>query len=282
MTVESKLKSNFTTVDGHKVHYQTVGEGPALMLIHGGGPGAYGYSNYSRNIGPLSEKFQVIVIDLPGYGQSEFMPAPDSAFAPLSRAVMGVLDDMGIKKANLVGNSLGGGTSLRTALDYPERIDKLILMGPAGSVPIHSPFPTEGLIRMLTFYQGEAPSLEKIRRVVDLLVFDPSAITDELLEERLKVATKPEIMANPPLRGRGANPKDDLWREPLNTLTHPTLIIWGREDRVVPIDAAYLLLKTIPNASLHVFPKCGHWAQWEKADEFNELVANFVTRPTTT
>jgi len=83
-------------------------------------------------------------------------------------------------------------------------------------------------------------------------------------------------MANPPLRGRGANPADDLWRRPLYQLRHPILVIWGREDRVLPVDAAFVLMKALPNAEMHIFPECGHWAQWEKADRFNGLVATFL------
>jgi pimeloyl-ACP methyl ester carboxylesterase len=151
-------------------------------------------------------------------------------------------------------------------------------MGTGGGVPVTSPFPTEGLLRMLTFYDGEGPTLEKLRRVIDLLVFDPSAITEDLIQERFRTATLPQTLANPPLRGRGYNPKDDLWREPLYALQCPTLLIWGREDRVMPLDAAFILLRTIPNAELHVFPQCGHWAQWEKADAFNLLVQDFLDR----
>jgi len=115
--------------------------------------------------------------------------------------------------------------------------------------------------------------MEKLRKVIELLVFDSSSITPELMEERLKVASRPDLQKNSvfhrPVWG-------DIWREDLSSLTHRTLIIWGREDRVVPLDASFILLKVIQNARLHIFPKCGHWAQWEKADEFNTLVTNFL------
>ena len=276
MSEDTGMISHYVDGPAGRLHYQVAGEGKPVVLLHGGGPGAYGYSNYRRNVGPLSRNNKVIVVDLPGFGQSSSRAAPGSIFAAMAEGLKEILDHAGIEKASLVGNSLGGGTSLRFALDNAERVDKLILMGSGGSLPITSTFPTEGLLRMLHFYDGEGPTLEKLRRVVDLLVFDPSAITDELLQERLRTATLPQTMANPPLKGRGHNPLDDLWREPLYTLTHKTLVIWGREDRVVPLDAAFILLKTIPNANLHVFPKCGHWAQWEKADEFNQLVDNFL------
>ncbi len=276
MPEEASMTSHYVDSSAGRLHYQVAGKGKPVVLIHGGGPGAYGYSNFRRNIGPLALSNRVIVIDLPGFGQSASRPAPGSIFAAMADGLREVLDHAEVEKASLVGNSLGGGTSLRFTLDNPDRVDKLVLMGTGGSLPITSTFPTEGLLRMLHFYDGEGPSMEKLRRVVDLLVFDPASITDELLEERLRTATLPQTMANPPLKGRGHNPLDDLWREPLYQLHHRTLVIWGREDRVVPLDAAFILLKTIPNADLHVFSKCGHWAQWEKADEFNELVGNFL------
>lgn len=274
----AKLEPKRVTAAGAPLTYYEAGEGEATILIHGGGPGAGGVSNYRRNIGPLSEKRRVVVVDLPGYGGSPSRPIEMAGlYDHFAHVILGLMDALKIERANFVGNSLGGGTTLSLALDHPDRVHKMALMGPGGSLAI-SPFPTEGLMRMLTFYDGEGPSMAKLERVIDLLVFDRSTISKALLEERLEAATRPDTMANPPLRGRGANPADDLWRRPLYQLQHPVLIIWGREDRVLPLDASLVLLKALPNAQLHVFPRCGHWVQWEKADAFNELVANFFDR----
>jgi 4,5:9,10-diseco-3-hydroxy-5,9,17-trioxoandrosta-1(10),2-diene-4-oate hydrolase len=143
-------------------------------------------------------------------------------------------------------------------------------------LPATSNVPSEGLSRMLTFYDGEGPTLEKLNRVIDLLVYDRSSITPELIAQRFKAATLPHTLARPPLKGQANNPKNELWRGALDKLPHKTLIVWGREDRVIPLDAAFILLKRIPNADFHVFSKCGHWAQWEKADQFNRLVSTFL------
>jgi 2-hydroxy-6-oxonona-2,4-dienedioate hydrolase/4,5:9,10-diseco-3-hydroxy-5,9,17-trioxoandrosta-1(10),2-diene-4-oate hydrolase len=129
---------------------------------------------------------------------------------------------------------------------------------------------------MLTFYDGEGPTLQKLERVIDLLVFDRSTVTPELIKERFETATLPQTLAHPPLRGQAYNKKNDLWREDLEQLHHRTLLIWGREDRVLPLDTAFMFLKRIPNADLHVLSKCGHWAQWERAEEFNQLVTDFL------
>lgn len=278
MTQHPAPQSLFADAPDGSVHYHSWGEGPAIILIHGGGPGAYGYSNYRKNVAPLSQRNRVIVLDLPGYGQSAPRAQPDGLIVSLANSVRDVMDHAGIATASLVGNSLGGMTSLRFALDSPERVNKLILMGPGGGLPTLTPFPTEGLQRMLDFYAGEGPTLEKLSRVTDLLVYDRSSITPELLEERLRIAALPDTVANPPLRTLMAHPKDHLWNQGLDRIASPTLIIWGAEDRVLPLDAGLILRKLIPNADMHIFSKCGHWAQWERPEPFNNLVDQFVNR----
>lgn len=271
--------SHYIDAPAGRIRYHEAGEGPVIILLHGGGPGAYGFSNYRLNMDPLAAMgFRVIVPDMPGYGETAGRSFENGLFAPGATAVLDILDHLGLEKESLVGNSMGGGIALRLALDHPGRVDKMILMGPGGSLPATSTFPTEGLLRMINFYEGEGPTLEKLDRVIDLLVHDRSSITPELVAERLKTATLPETLANPPLRGQAHHPANELWRADIDKLEHKTLLIWGQEDRVLPLDMAFILLKRIPNADLHVFSKCGHWAQWERSDEFNELVANFVAR----
>lgn len=279
MTDNLAPESRFANASDGRVHYHIWGEGAAIILIHGGGAGAYGYSNFRKNIGPLSRRNKVIVLDLPGYGQSAPRSLPEGLIVSLANAVRDVMDHAGIKIASLVGNSLGGMTSLRFALDTPDRIDRMILMGPGGGLPTLAPFPTEGLQRMLEFYGGEGPTLEKLARITDLLVYDRSFITDELIEERFRIATSPETLANPPLRALMAHPKDHLWNQGLDKIGSPTLIIWGAEDRILPLDAGFILRKLIPNADMHIFSKCGHWAQWERPDEFNAIVDQFINGP---
>ena len=277
-STQPPFESRFSTVDGLKIHYHDVGQGEVVILLHGGGPGATGISNYARNVEALAKTHRVIVVDFPGYGESDNQPIPGGLFSTMGASIVGLMDAIGIEKASFVGNSLGGGAALHIALEHPTRVAKLVLMGTGGSLAPFSPTPTEGLGRMLQFYAGEGPSREKLRRVIELLVYDPAQISDELLDIRYTAATQPKVVANPPLKGRGGQAIDDLWRQPLYTIQAPTLIVWGRDDRVVPMDSAFLLLKVIPNAQLHIFPKCGHWAQWEKADEFNELVLSFLAR----
>lgn len=255
------------------------GRAPAV-LIHGGGPGASGMGNFSRNVAALARDRRVLVIDLPGYGGSDNREVAGSLFDALSAVLLGFLDALGIARASLVGNSLGAGTALRTAIDHPDRVERLVLMGAGGSLPIHSAFPTPGLQKMFTFYDGDGPTEAKLRAILKELVFDPRDIPPDMVATRLAASMRPDVIANPPLRQRAAaGIRDDLWREPLHKVKHPVLLIWGREDKVIPLDAAFLYARTLPHAELHVFPRCGHWAQWEKADQFNALVAGFLARP---
>ena len=271
----SGLVSRDADVGGVMLRYHELGEGDPLILIHGGGPGASGLSNYRRNVEPLAAGRRVIVVDLPGFGHSPSRPIKEGLYDTFAEVVLGLMDALKIDRASFVGNSLGGGTTLSLALMAPERVERMVLMGPGGGLPL-GPFPTEGLLRMLTFYDGEGPTREKLERVLDLLVFDRSLISPELVEERYAACIRPDVLANPPLKGRGANPLDDLWRRPLYSLTHPTLILWGREDRVLPWDAGIALMKSLPNAAFHIFPQTGHWVQWERHEQFNQIVAGFL------
>lgn len=275
MSDEVLAPSQFLASPAGGIHFQEFGEGSPVILLHGGGAGAFGHSNYSRNIRPLSEEFRVIVPDLPGYGRSPWREMPDGMFHALADALLELVDHLGLERVSLVGNSLGGGTAVRFALKHPGRVDKLILMGGAGGLPVHTVMPHEGAHRLLGMYRGDGPTPAKLRALMEIMLYDTSVITDELVEERMKSATEPSIMANPPLHSM--NMQDFLlWREPLETITRPTLLIWGREDRVVTQDSSLIFQKLIPNADLIVLSKCGHWVQYEQHEKFNRYVADFL------
>jgi len=275
ITEQSTAKS--VMVDGVNIHYHEAGQGVPLVLIHGGGPGAGGWSNYSKNIAPLSKHFRVITPDLPGFGSSDVKPV-GSAMPEWYATKMGqFLDVLDIDKAHFIGNSLGGMVTLRLAMDRPEKVDRMMLMGPGGSMPMFSQFPTDAIMTLLFFYDGEGPSFERLKGFANQFVYDPSAITDDLLEGRMKAALQPHIVENPPMRPTAGMVMEEVWRDKrLTTLPHETMILWGREDKVMPMDMAMPLLKQIPRARLFVMPQCGHWMQWEHADEFNSVVNNFL------
>lgn len=278
----SQALSPSATVDvqGRRIHFTEAGHGPALLMLHGGGPGASGMSNYSRNVFPLAERFRVIVPDMPGYGASSKGINPQDPFGDLAGSMLGLLDALQIERAHVMGNSLGGACALRMALERPERAGRLVLMGPGG-VGISQSKPTEGLMRLLMYYQGEGPTVEKLRKFIcQDLVYDSSWVTESLLRERFEASIDPEVVANPPLRApkdlEGFKRLDFLLDPRLPKLDNPTLVLWGTEDRVNPASGALALQRGMRNCDVYLFSRTGHWAQWERAHEFNNAVATFL------
>lgn len=273
---DSAYGARSATINGVTVAYHDLGSGPCAVLIHGGGPGASGWSNFSRNAEALAERFRVLIVDLPGFGRSEKPPLPDKRYQFFASIILGLLDHLAVRRASLVGNSLGAMVSLRFALDFPERAKKLVLMGAPGWLSL-SVTPTEGVQHLMNYYRGEGPTREKLRAFLACMVADRTGITDEIVEERFAASIDPEVIRTSPLASNSPAIGEALWREDVSCVTHPTLLVWGREDRVVPLDGAFPLLKQLPNGRLHVFAPCGHWAQWEHANRFNKLVAGFLT-----
>lgn len=257
------------------------GEGDAVVLLHGGGPGATGASNYTRNIDALAEHFRVIVPDMPGYGQSSKELDFSDPFGDLALAMRLMLDELGIETAHFVGNSYGGAAALRLALDRPDRVSSLILMGPGG-IGTTRGLPTKGLNTLLGYYGGEGPSREKLATFIrEYLVFDGSTVPEELIDLRYEASIQPEVVANPPLR-RPAGPaalfKMDLTRDKrLARCEVPTLVVWGADDKVNRPAGGPMLAKTMKNCDLYVAANTGHWAQWERADLFNDLAIAFLS-----
>ncbi len=266
-----------------RLHYHEAGADGDLpvVLLHGGGPGASAWSNFGLNLPVFAERFRTLMLDQPGFGDSDNPPVEGNYFTFSARALASFLDHLGIEKVHLVGNSLGGGTAVRFALNYPDRAGKLVLMGPGGlSLNVFSPDPTEGVSKLAQFGAPPGPSKEKMAAFLRTLVFKQNLITEELIDERYEIASKPEALAAMVRLGMSfydpATAEDGmLWRE-VHRLRNEVLLIWGREDRVNPLDGALVPLKQIRKAQLHVFSGCGHWAQLEKFDEFNRLALDFL------
>lgn len=277
------LTEHTVTVDGQPIFYAEAGTGPAVVMLHGGGPGASGVSNYSRNIDALAGKYRVIVPDMPGYGRSVKTLEQSDPFGGLADAIRGLLDVLDIATAHLIGNSYGGAAALRLALDTPSRVGKLVLMGPGG-IGTTRGLPTEGLNNLLGYYGGDGPSRDKLEKFVrTYLVYDGASVPDELIDLRYQASIAPEVVANPPLRRpSGPTALRTLWRmdltrdSRLKKLPTPTLVLWGRDDKVNRPSGGPLLLNSMPNAELVMTSRTGHWMQWERADLFNRLVLEFL------
>ncbi|WP_324191386.1 alpha/beta fold hydrolase [Nocardia cyriacigeorgica] len=270
-------------VGDRDIYYTESGSGPVVVLLHGGGPGASGMSNYARNVASLAGRFRVIVADMPGYGRSTKRIDQSDPFGDLAAAVGGLLDVLDVPSAHLVGNSYGGAAALRLAMDRPEKVDRLILMGPGG-VGTTRALPTKGLQTLLAYYGGAGPSREKLATFLrEYLVYDASAITDDMIDRRYRDSIDPEVVANPPLRRpSGPTALRTLWRMDftrdarLATANHPTLVVWGEADQVNRPAGARMLAERMPNCDVYMAARTGHWVQWERADLFNELAAAFL------
>jgi 4,5:9,10-diseco-3-hydroxy-5,9,17-trioxoandrosta-1(10),2-diene-4-oate hydrolase len=261
------------------LHYHEAGQGETVVMLHGGGPGASGWSNFGRNLPVFGERYRTIVVDQPGFGGSDKSEITSQYFTFSADALLKFLDELGIEKAHLVGNSLGGGTAVRFALRYPDRAGRLVLMAPGGlGLNVFAPDPTEGIKKLYRFAAPPGPSKEKLADFLRTLVYDASLVTDELVDERYAVASDPESLRAMKSMGASfaADPEEGmLWRE-AHRLRQRVLLVWGREDRVNPLDGALTALKLIPRAQLHVFGRCGHWAQLEKFAEFNRIAMDFI------
>jgi 4,5:9,10-diseco-3-hydroxy-5,9,17-trioxoandrosta-1(10),2-diene-4-oate hydrolase len=277
----------YAEAGGMRLHYHEAGPddgqpgGTPVVMLHGGGPGASAWSNFGPNLPVFAERFRTLLVDQPGFGKSGRPPVTGSYFTISANALAALLTALGIERVHLVGNSLGGGTAVRFALEYPGRAGRLVLMGPGGlSLNLFAPDPTEGVKRLMEFSAPPGPSREKLEAFLRTLVFDQRLVTDELIDERFAAASDPDALAAMAAMGASfghpAHAEEAfLWREAYR-LRQRVLLVWGREDRVNPLDGALVALKTIRRCQLHVFGGCGHWAQLEKFDEFNRLVIGFL------
>lgn len=251
------------------LHVTETGSGPALVWLHGAGPGASGMSNFRQNL-PAFKDYRNLVFDLPRFGGSDKpVLGPDEFFAPYAaEAVAAALRELGVSRFSVIGNSMGGATAIKLAADNAESIDRLVLMAAVGTAPANwqGGFP-EGILKIVEWLR-EGTSERLIREFAELQVHDPSVLTDGLLQERLRAANDPEILAT--------NGQTNLLPGDLNSdmpnITAPTLLLWGREDKFIPLEWALNAVRTIPNAALQVLPFCGHWVQFEHQDYFNTAV----------
>lgn len=270
-----------TTAD-YELHYHEAGDGPTLVMLHGSGPGVSGWSNFKGNFPVLANEFRTIILDMPGFGRSPGRERYDRLY-PLvaAEALSQFLDTMGIDRCHLLGNSMGGYAAAAFALEHPERTDRMVLMGPGGlAVNVFGPQGSEGAVRLREFSMN--PSREAMAAWIDTMLGNKTLMTDELIDERMANALAPGAMA-----AAGAvfatfmdptvAPMVPLWSR-ASEITAPTLITWGRDDRMLPYEGALFAFRQMPNAELHVFSNCGHWAQVERKDEFERLTIEFLTR----
>lgn len=275
-TTEKPEIGQSAEANGIRTNYLEAGKGPSddtetVLLIHGSGPGVTSYANWRLVIPALAEDFHVVAPDMVGFGYSDRPDGVEYALETWANQTLGLMDTLGIEKAHLVGNSFGGAIALRIATRHPDRVGKLVLMGSMG---VHFEI-TEGLDAVWG-YRG---TLEDMRRVMGFFAYNKELTTDELAEVRYRGASQPGFQESfssmfPAPRQRWvegmAVPEGEI-----RALPHRTLIVHGREDKVIPVSNSYELEELIDNADLVVFSHCGHWSMIERTADFNRLVRDF-------
>lgn len=271
MSVNPELGQH-VTAGGIGTNYHDIGHGSNVMLIHGSGPGVSAWANWRLTLPELAKHHRVIAPDMVGFGFSERPANLKYTMDTWVAQLVGLLDVLEIEKTSLIGNSFGGALALCMAIRYPERINKLVLMGSVG-VPFTL---TEGLDSVW----GYKPSLAAMKSLLDIFAYDRSLVTDELAELRYKASVRPGFQESfsamfPSPRQRWVDAMaSDL--DDIQSLSHSTLIVHGRDDAVIPLQNSYDLHQYIRRSELHVFGQCGHWTQIEHARRFNKLVNDFL------
>jgi pimeloyl-ACP methyl ester carboxylesterase len=275
MTTATDLRTGtFVTAGGISTHYHDAGNGDPVVLLHGSGPGVSAWANWQHTIPALAQTARVLALDLVGYGDTQ---RPDSVRYSLrtwTDHVWDFLDAVGLDRISVVGNSLGGRLALQMAEDNSARLNRMVLMGSPGvGMTI-----TEGL----TALRAYEPSAENMRALLtSYFAVDTSIITDELVRIRYEASAAPgaheayRLMFFDP---RHAGSDLGITAEQVRAVAVPTLLVHGREDKVVPAEVSWTMVNLLPNADLHIFARCGHWTQIERAAEFNALVGQFLTR----
>lgn len=265
------------------LRYHEAGEGPPLVFLHGSGPGVTGMGNFKGILPAFAEHFRCYVLEFPGFGVSD-----SSDLHPMQaggQAVIDLVNGLGLGRVDIIGNSMGGMIGTRFAISHPDRVRRLVTLGGMG-MNIFSPSPAEGINLLIAF--TEDPSRERLIQWLQSMVYDQALVTDELINDRWEQATDPKTLESArrmysraamkaAAEAAAASDAAPAWAQ-LHRLKAKTLITWGRDDRVSPLDGVLVPLRTIPDVELHVFPNCGHWAMIEQQAAFESTVLAFLQR----
>lgn len=269
--------------DAGVLRYHEAGDGPPLLMLHGSGPGVTGWRNFGDNLAAFAAHFRCLVLELPGFGVSD--PTDQHPMMEALPAAVRFLDGLGLEQVDVIGNSMGGAIGCRLAAEHRDRVRRLVTVGGIGR-NLLTPGPGEGIRLLVEF--TEDPTRERLVQWLHSMVFDPALITDELVEQRWAQATEPDTLAAARrMYGREAIEMAFAFQSSSKHMTPPwatydrikarTLLTWGRDDRVSPLDMMLIPMRTIPRAETHVFPRCGHWAMIEQKAAWESAVLAFLT-----
>lgn len=268
---EHGLKIN---AGGIETNYHDMGVGFPTLLIHGSGPGVTAWANWRLVMPELAKSSRVIAPDIVGFGYTERPQGIEYGREVWLKHLLEFMDALDLQQVDLIGNSFGGALALFLATQYPERVRRIVLMGSVG-VGFEI---TRGLDKVW----GYEPSIENMSDVLKVFAYDRQLISDDLARMRYEASIRSgyqEAFSSmfPPPRQNGVD-ELTVCPERLSKLPHKTLIIHGKEDQVIPVSNSHKLLELIPEAELHVFKKCGHWVQIERASRFVDLVRGFLEK----
>lgn len=258
--------------NGYKMHYLDEGEGEVVVFLHGSGPGASGYSNFKGNFPALVEAgYRCLILDHIGYG---FSDKPDDVDHPLSffvQCIKQTLDCAGVHKCTLVGNSLGGAIAIGLALDYPELVEKLILMAPGGLSELAEYQQMPGMQKVFQVFGSGEPVTPAVMK--DLfatgLMFDPAYATDDLVAERMQIM---QIMNGHVM----ATMDIPVLTQRMGELQCPVLGFWGMDERMMPENGIMAMARNVKHLQLVLLTQCGHWVMVEHEALFNRSCIDFL------
>ncbi len=255
---------------GYELHYLEHGSGPPVVFVHGSGPGVSAYSNFFPNYREIAAAgYRALLPDMVGFGWSSKPTGLDYTLDLFTSTLLEFLDRLEIPRCVLVGNSLGGAISIKVAIDHPQRVERLVVMGPGGLESRETYFKMPGIQKMVSQFVGAGFDREGLRRLLELLAYDPKTVTDELVEQRLNILkTQPkDVLARMSI--------PDLTAE-LGKLRCPLLGFWGIEDQFCPASGYEKILRAVADSRFIMYARCGHWAMIERAQDFNKNVIEFL------
>lgn len=272
VTTTSPEIANSVSAAGIQTNYHDLGSGYPVLMIHGSGPGVSAYANWRLVMPELAKTRRVVAPDMVGFGFTERPESFQYTMDAWVKQAIGLMNALQLDKVDLVGNSFGGALSLALAIRYPQRVRRLVLMG---SVGVDFAI-TQGLDEVW----GYEPSLANMRKLMGWFAYDDKLITEDLTAMRYQASIRPgfhesysAMFPAPRQRWVDAMASSD---EDIRALAHETLVIHGREDKVIPLANSLKLSQLIARSQLHVFGQCGHWTQIEHAGRFAKLVSNFL------
>jgi 4,5:9,10-diseco-3-hydroxy-5,9,17-trioxoandrosta-1(10),2-diene-4-oate hydrolase len=253
-----------------RIHFHEMGQGEAVIFLHGAGAGASGYSNFKGNFPVFAEAgFRAIVPDMLGFGLSSKPDIPMYDCDFFVAGVKGLVDALGLKRITLLGNSLGGAVALGYALAHPDDVARLILMAPGGVEDIDTYLAMPGIANMFAIYKAGKTGADAMREIMRMQLFDPSLLTEEIIAERAPIAALQTQAARSVM-------KVPNMTERLHELRCPIFGFWGVNDQFNPVGGAMKIVQHAPKARMVLVNQCGHWVQVEHREMFNRQCLDFL------